>query len=698
MKVKTSAIVLFCLLSTCLISSAQKIKEKDLPEKYQDWLKLTRYIIHEKELEVFMQLTDDLLRDTFIEAFWNLRDPTPGTPKNEFKEEIIERFNYTNYRLGSGAGREGWMTDQGRIYIILGPPASIERNPSSQEIFPNEIWSYYGDSSQGLPSHFALVFFRRGGAGELKLYDPLSDGPASLMIMGRDWDPFAYEELYEKIREVAPVLALSCLSYVPGDIPLNYQPSPQNNFIMASILESAKKNVKPTYASHFLDYIGIVETEYMTNFIESEVQMDVIKDPILGLHFLHFSILPTEISVDYYEPNDQYFCDLRIDASLRVQDNIIFQYAKDFPLYFSDDEIGQIESTGLSIEDSFPLAEGDYKFIVLLQNSVAKEFSIFEQDISIPEDPGLPKIGGPFLGYRIVSLSESYHIPYKILDKKLAVDPKKSFSISDDIVFFFNIENLTKDLWEGGEVRVSVSSFEGEGPPKKSFTIKLSNYVFNETLFVDQTLKASEFGPDYYDLNLSFKDKNGSTIDEKSEKFIITTAETLSHPNPKTKGVPLQNQFSYFYMLAYQYDNMNKGEKAEENFEKALALRPDYTKGLIDYANFSLKMKQYDKALGLIEKAKDDEEQKFSYFLIKGKALMGLGRYAEAIDSFLEGNKIYNSELSLLNSLGFCYYKTDQKEKALEILNISIGLNPDQEAVKELIKEIEKEGSWFSLK
>ena len=691
MKVKISIFALVFLVSISLLSWGQKLKEKDLPEKYQDWLKLTRYIIHDKELDVFMQLTSDWERDVFIESFWNIRDPTPGTPRNEKKEEIIERFNYANLRLGSGSGRPGWMTDQGRIYIILGPPASIERNPSSRDIFPNEIWSYYGDPDKGLPTHFALVFFRRGGAGELKLYSPMSDGPASLLIMGRDYDPFDYEGLFDKIREAAPILALSSLSVIPGEIPLNFQPSPQDNFIFANIFESAKKEVMPTYATHFMDYRGIVDVDYMTNFVECETQLDVIKDPVSGINFLHFSILPTEISVDYYDVNDQYFSDLSIDVSLRVEDNIIFQYSKNYPIYFSDDEIRQIESTGLSIEDTFPIAEGDYKFIVLLQNSVAKEFSIFEKDLSIPEDSGLPIISGPFLGFKILNLDRNYHIPYKILDKKLAVDPKKTFSVSDDLVFFFNIENLTRDLWEGGEVRVVISSFEAENAAKKSYTIKLNNYTFNEILFVDQQLSASEFAPDYYDLTLSFRDKDGATIDEQSEKFIITTADAIAHPTPKTKGVPLQNQFIYFYMLAHQYDSLNKGDKAEANFRKAYEMRPDYFKGLIDYANFSLKMKKLDKALELIEIVKDDEEQKFSYFLVKGKALMGLGRYAEAIDNFLEGNKIYNSDLSLLNSLGFCYYRTDQKEKALETLEASLRLDPNQEEVKKLIKEIEKE-------
>lgn len=690
MKVKTSIIFLCFLLMTTLVSSPQKLKEKDLPEKYQDWLKLTRYIIHDKELDVFMQLTNNKERDIFIESFWNLRDPTPGTPQNERKDEIIERFEYCNYRLGSGAGRPGWMTDQGRVYMILGPPVSIERNPSSKDIYPNELWSYYGDITKGIPSHFVLVFFRRGGAGELKLYDPVSDGPASLMIFGRDMDHTDYEALYDKIREVAPILALSSLSIIPGDIPIGFQPSLEGTFIMANIMESAKKEVTPTYATHFLDYKGIVDTEYMTNFIDSKAQIDVIKDPISGINFLHFSIMPSELSVDYYEPNDQYYSDLRIDVSLRVQDRVIYQYSKEFPLYFSDEELSQMEASGITIEDSFPLADGDYKFIVLLQNSVAKEFSIIEEELSIPEDNGVLKISGPFFGFKIINLDASYHIPYKILDKKLAVDPNNTFGTSDDVVFFFNIENLTQDLWSGGEVKVSIKGTTGEKPYEKTYTLDLNTYTFNKILFLSQSLPASEFVPDYYYLNLTFIDQEGRSVDEQSGQFIISPQTAVAHPNPKIKGVPLQNQFIHYFMLAQQYENLNKVDKAKENYAKAYGLKPAYIKGLIEYANFTLKQNNFDKTLELIEKAKDVEEQKFNYHLIKGKALMGLGRYPEAIVEFLEGNQIYNSDLGLLNSLGFCYFKTDQVQEALEILKISLKLNPEQEQVKALIKEIEK--------
>src|SRR4030043_2225268 len=121
MRLKTSRIPLFLLLAVSLFSAAQKVREQALPQQFQDWLKLTAYIISEKEKDVFLQLTTDRERDLFMETFWKQRDPTPGTPQNEYQEEHLKRFKYANENFRRGAGRPGWMTDMGIVYFILGP-------------------------------------------------------------------------------------------------------------------------------------------------------------------------------------------------------------------------------------------------------------------------------------------------------------------------------------------------------------------------------------------------------------------------------------------------------------------------------------------------------------------------------------------------------------------------------------------------
>ena len=86
-----------------------------------------RWIITSEEESAFKKLSNDAERDTFIEGFWLRRDPTPDTAENEYKEEHYRRIAYANEHFA--AGMPGWRTDRGRIYIMFGPPDSIDAHP-----------------------------------------------------------------------------------------------------------------------------------------------------------------------------------------------------------------------------------------------------------------------------------------------------------------------------------------------------------------------------------------------------------------------------------------------------------------------------------------------------------------------------------------------------------------------------------------
>jgi GWxTD domain-containing protein len=673
-----------------LLSAQQKMKEKDLPEQYRDWLNLVQYIILPKEKDVFLRLTSDRDRDIFMEAFWKQRDPTPGTPQNEYKDEHIRRFLYANKFYGRGTTRPGWQTDMGRFYIILGAPVSIERFETSSYVVPCQAWSYYGDPAKDLPTHFSLLFFQRGGIGEYKLYDPASDGPAALLVNKRDVDPTDYQELYEKIREIAPTLADLSISIVPGEYNFDYSPTPQNNIIMANIYESPKKEINPSYATHFLNYKGIVSTEYMTNYIDSEADVSLIDDPVTGISFAHFAMVPKSLTLEEYEPKNQSFCDYRVDVSLRVGETIVFQYNKEFPVYVTEEEKDRIEANGISIEDSFPTVPGKYRLTILLQNSVGKEFSLCERDIVIPEEGGKPKIQGPFLGYKLESYGSQVHIPYKVLDKKLVIDPKETFSSSEDLAVLLNVLNADETMWKTGEVRVQVKGLREVNPSQKSFVLKLNAAPYNKIINVASSLPLGELTPDYYEIKTALVDSAGSVLDDSSAHFIISPESAVPHPIARAKGFPLSSLYLYRHMLARQYDKLNLNDRAEAEYRKVFELAPEYKEGVVDYVNFLLKAGKFDQALEVNENLKDAEKFTFDYFFLRGKSQMGLGKYGEAVDSFLEGNKIYNSDIRLLNSLGFCYYRIGEKRKALDTLGASLRLNPKQEEIKKLVAEIGK--------
>lgn len=191
-------------------------------------------------------------------------------------------------------------------------------------------------------------------------------------------------------------------------------------------------------------------------------------------------------------------------------------------------------------------------------------------------------------------------------------------------------------------------------------------------------------------MTLSLKDRNGNILDERRGSFIQAVQKAVAHPAVASKVFSLSNSFLYYYSLAYQYSQMNADDKAEAMYQRAMSLNPAYTQKIPEYASFLLKQKKFGQALELLDRIKDDGNLKFQYCLLKGLALMGEEKYGEAINSLVQGNRIYNSDTGLLNSLGRAYYKTGQNENAINALNASLKLNPDQPDVKKLVLEIER--------
>jgi len=131
-----------------------KSLRKELGTSYKKWLDQdVRWIITDDERKAFMQLSNNEERDQFIEAFWQRRNPNPDSEDNEFKDEHYRRIEYANEHFA--AGKPGWMTDRGRIYIVYGPADEIESHPSGgtyerpmdegggeTSTFPFEDWRY----------------------------------------------------------------------------------------------------------------------------------------------------------------------------------------------------------------------------------------------------------------------------------------------------------------------------------------------------------------------------------------------------------------------------------------------------------------------------------------------------------------------------------------------------------------------------
>lgn len=92
--------------------------------------------------------------------FWKKKDPTPNTEENELLYEYYRRVEYANENFKHYF--EGWKTDMGMIYIILGAPSNVERHPFEYNSKPYEIWDYYDINRR-------FVFIDQTGFGDYRL-------------------------------------------------------------------------------------------------------------------------------------------------------------------------------------------------------------------------------------------------------------------------------------------------------------------------------------------------------------------------------------------------------------------------------------------------------------------------------------------------------------------------------------------------
>jgi GWxTD domain-containing protein len=175
------------LFYSACASSNYKILKPPLDSNSQKFLDIIRYIITSQEERIFREMPPED-RGEFIKDFWARRDPDPLTPENEFRSVYYTRLAVADKAFRVGI--PGWMTDKGRIYILLGPPTDVIKksagDPSSEfrknnrELSsnlledgtlterPTEIWVYnqYPDYFSG---PLRLVFVDYESDGDYKL-------------------------------------------------------------------------------------------------------------------------------------------------------------------------------------------------------------------------------------------------------------------------------------------------------------------------------------------------------------------------------------------------------------------------------------------------------------------------------------------------------------------------------------------------
>ncbi len=98
-------------------------------------------LMSESESLAWARLRTEAERQLFVDTFWQVRDPTPGTEVNEVRR-VFERRAERASRLFAEGDVPGYQTDRGRVMMVLGLPDTQEMRALLAEGDPELVWSY----------------------------------------------------------------------------------------------------------------------------------------------------------------------------------------------------------------------------------------------------------------------------------------------------------------------------------------------------------------------------------------------------------------------------------------------------------------------------------------------------------------------------------------------------------------------------
>lgn len=153
-----------------LVGAAKKTflsRWQGVPSSIKDLDKAVKQLVYIATEDEIDKIDETQNRDEKIKAyleFWKTKDPTPQTEDNPIFDEYYRRVAYSNEKFSHYT--EGWRTDRGMVFIILGVPDNVDRHPFEFNTKPYEIWEYYDLNRQ-------FVFVDETGFGDYRLITPM---------------------------------------------------------------------------------------------------------------------------------------------------------------------------------------------------------------------------------------------------------------------------------------------------------------------------------------------------------------------------------------------------------------------------------------------------------------------------------------------------------------------------------------------
>ena len=390
---------------------------RDLPPRYRHWLtEEVNYIIDSNERKQFLTLTTDSQRDSFIAAFWKVRNPDPGSDSNSYRDEHYQRLAYANEHFGSARMQDGWRTDQGRIYIVLGAPKQIATYPAARNVRPLQIW-FYQSPSQALPPYFNLVFYKRSNGEPYSLYSPNRDGPARLVATLEAMND-QKRSLDILRKSLGNEVATTALTLIPGEtVDLDdYQPNMSSDMLLSTI-EGLPDNPMTQEQLNLNRAREHVTLSLVLGEQDATISYDVFRDEQgrETLDYLMRSALPDPRIVGKRDDGSQHY-DVTLRTTVTTPDNK--------PVYVQEDQLtGNLTDAQAEVakkkrfaaEARIPLPPGNFVIEATLTNNLTHTATRQHMSVTIPKTGRQTIALSPLLAYAGSALRDPQgRLPFSI--------------------------------------------------------------------------------------------------------------------------------------------------------------------------------------------------------------------------------------------------------------------------------------------
>ena len=673
---RLAGFILFLLLSPGVFP------DQKLSSGYTDWLEDVSPIITKAEKEIFSRLKTDTDREKFVRFFWKQRDPLPDTEENEFAKEYMARVRFADQNFGRGTSKRGSQTERGFYYLLLGPP--LERQPylTQSQFWPLELWFYKGEVEHGLPPYFYLIFFQPHGLGEFRLYSPGTDGPENLIVPTMASGALSRAGAYRIIKKLNSELAGATLSYLPGDQNL-MAPVVSSTSVLASIGAYPEKKFSDSYTRDYLTYKDYVTTEYTDKFIECGFSARVFRNA--GQPFVHWTLEPKKINFAARGDRFQAIYEL----VLRLEDasgTLLLEKTEEIPLTVTAEQYKAHERQRFAFQDVLPVIPGRFKLFGLLKNKTAQDFTSFSAPFTVPEKSGEGPAGvllylnressaaGRGAGLRAFAFGDRHYL----------VNAQNEFLPPGEMGVFVQFPGaLVKGTTQAAGLLVEVRPADADAVVLSHRTPLAEAEAAGGEGLDSGLFSLAPLKPGYYSAEVSLLDGDGQKAASARGNFVLLSRVYPVLPWVYSRVHPAFPNADSLFWLGTEYYLAKQYPKALESAEQALKLKPESRSRLLS-AQAHLALGRYQEALTaarpVAESSGGREAAK-----IMAAAQAGLKDWTSAV-AILEKLMAEATEASVLSLAGECYLRLGQPEKALPLLRKSLDIDPDQPAVKDLVR------------